>query len=161
LGQLVFLKIALKTHRYLNDALPMPVRIISDAKELLKADMLTYTYHCTLLRATRNVFLRSTSLPPGSAGSPPTLPLDNDYTTHAHADNISSFAHRIYVMGRSHLSFDTSLPAFLVFGTQRSARLQRRPNPTVSIDHRLIAKHAALDTISRSTVSICVRRTDC
>jgi hypothetical protein len=116
LGQLVFPKIASKTHRNLNDAFPMPIRIISDAYELHEADMLTYTYHCTLLRATRNVFLRYASLPPGSAGSPPTLPLDDDYTTHVHADNISSFGHRIYVMGKSHLSFDTSLPAFLVFG---------------------------------------------
>jgi hypothetical protein len=115
LGQLIFLKIALKTHRYSNDALPMPIHVISDAKEPLEADMLTYTYHCTVLRAKRNVFLRSASLPPGSADSPPTLPLDDDYTTHVHADNISSFGHRIYVMGKSHLSFDTSLPAFLVF----------------------------------------------
>jgi hypothetical protein len=93
----------------------MPIHVISDAKEPLEADMLTYTYHCTVLRAKRNVFLRSASLPPGSAGSPPTLALDDDYTTHVHADNISSFGHRIYVMGKSHLSFDTSLPAFLVF----------------------------------------------
>jgi hypothetical protein len=67
-----------------------------------KSVLLTYTYHLTLSKAELPHQI-CISLPPGSDGSPPILPLDDDYTTHAHADNISLFAHRVCAIVRSQL----------------------------------------------------------